>query len=131
MLATELPIANLNLFLIHQIEELLVCKMVRPIYFNRTIFLETVNPQGVGGMKAGACKLCKEPKDLCDSHYLPKGVYRSGRAEELKNPNPVVIENGQWKQLADQLRGYAKARLLVGGFDLILQSTQDPSNSQG
>jgi hypothetical protein len=57
-------------------------------------------------MQAGECKLCRQRKELCDSHYLPKSVYRSGRAEELKNPNPVVLANGQWKQAADQLRGY-------------------------
>jgi hypothetical protein len=57
-------------------------------------------------MQSGQCKLCGKSKELCDSHYLPKSVYRSGRAEELTNPNPVVIANGQWKQVADQLRGY-------------------------
>jgi hypothetical protein len=57
-------------------------------------------------MQLGECKLCLETKELCDSHYLPKSVYRSALAKELRNPNPVVIANGQWKQVSDQLRGY-------------------------
>jgi hypothetical protein len=61
---------------------------------------------GWENMQVDKCKLCLGTKELCDSHYLPKSIYRSGLAKELKNPNPVVIANGQWKQISDQLRGY-------------------------
>lgn len=56
-------------------------------------------------MQAAKCKLCLRTKKLRDSHYLPKSVYRSALAKQLKNPHPVVIANGQWKQVSDQLRG--------------------------
>src|SRR5438270_10626815 len=54
----------------------------------------------------GECKLCKLVRELCDSHYLPKRLYAFGRAEKLKNPNPVMSINGELKQISDQYRGY-------------------------
>ena len=57
-------------------------------------------------MEKGVCKLCLQLGDLRDSHYLPKRLYAFGRAEELKNPNPVVISDTGAKQISDQLRGY-------------------------
>lgn len=53
----------------------------------------------------GKCKLCGLLKELCDSHYLPKGMYKAVRAKELKNPNPVMGVNGKLKQVSDQYRG--------------------------
>jgi hypothetical protein len=52
------------------------------------------------------CKLCGEVKQLCDSHYLPKRLYRIARAPELKNPNPVMSVNGRLKQISDQYRDF-------------------------
>lgn len=54
----------------------------------------------------GTCKLCLYEKDLCDSHYLPKGMYRFARAPELKNPNPVMNVDGRLTQISDQFRDY-------------------------
>lgn len=42
-------------------------------------------------MPIGICKLCHLNKDLQDSHYLPRSIYKSNRAKQLKNQNPVVI----------------------------------------
>jgi hypothetical protein len=54
----------------------------------------------------GTCKLCLYEKELCDSHYLPKGMYRFARAPQLKNPNPIMNINGKLTQISDQFRGY-------------------------
>ena len=56
----------------------------------------------------GKCKLCGEERLLCDSHYLPKGLYKTAGASAtgLKNPNPVMNINGVLKQISDQYRGY-------------------------
>lgn len=54
----------------------------------------------------GTCKLCGYEKELCDSHYLPKGMYRFARAPELKNPNPVMSVDGVLTQISDQYRDY-------------------------
>jgi hypothetical protein len=55
----------------------------------------------------GKCKLCGEERLLCDSHYLPKGLYKTtgAGATGLKNPNPVMNINGVLKQISDQYRG--------------------------
>jgi hypothetical protein len=42
-------------------------------------------------MPLGTCKLCLQPKELQDSHYLPRSVYKSNRARELKNQNPIIF----------------------------------------
>jgi hypothetical protein len=56
----------------------------------------------------GKCRLCGEVRLLCDSHYLPKGLYRTTGAggSGLKNPNPVMNINGVLKQISDQYRGF-------------------------
>jgi len=54
----------------------------------------------------GKCKLCRRVKELCDSHYLPKSMYKSVQAKELKNSNPVMSVNGELKQVSDQYRGF-------------------------
>jgi hypothetical protein len=53
------------------------------------------------------CKLCGLMKELCDSHYLPKRLYGFLRAEQLKNPNPLMEVAGELKQVSVQYRGYA------------------------
>jgi hypothetical protein len=42
-------------------------------------------------MPTGVCKLCHLNKDLRDSHYLPRSTYKSNRARQLKNQNPVIV----------------------------------------
>src|SRR5580692_9463666 len=57
-------------------------------------------------MKRGRCELCHVAADLHDSHYLPKSGYKKMRANELKNPNPVVLSGGKAKQSSLQVRDY-------------------------
>jgi hypothetical protein len=52
------------------------------------------------------CKPCGLEKQLQDSHYLPKALYKLVRAEQLENPNPVMSVNGKLIQISDQFRGH-------------------------
>ncbi len=64
----------------------------------------------------GKCKLCGEEKQLCDSHYLPKRLYKMLNAPELGNPNPVMSINGELKQISAQYRGYVLCDTCEGLF---------------
>ena len=57
-------------------------------------------------MKFGRCELCKQMRDLHDSHYAPKGGYKKNRADQITNPNPVVFVNGKAKQTSSQIRDF-------------------------
>jgi hypothetical protein len=37
------------------------------------------------------CKLCKQDRELRESHYLPAVVFAQLRTEGEQNPNPVLI----------------------------------------
>lgn len=52
----------------------------------------------------GTCRLCRNIRELRDSHYLPAGVYRRLRGEVLKNPNPILITPDVAFQTSDQFR---------------------------
>ena len=41
----------------------------------------------------GLCALCREMRDLCDSHYLPKSVYRIiNKSHEPHDSSPVIVD---------------------------------------
>ncbi len=61
-------------------------------------------------MKRGTCKLCLLKKDLCDSHYMPRAMYKYNRATAIKNPNPVILSGAEAKQSSSQVRDYAVCR---------------------
>jgi hypothetical protein len=61
-------------------------------------------------MPIGVCKLCRQTKELQDSHYLPKGAYKANRAPALKNPSPVVLSNDEVLQSSAQLSDYMLCR---------------------
>lgn len=54
----------------------------------------------------GQCKLCLEIKDLQDSHYLSKGIYKRLREKDEKNPNPWLISSKTAFQTSRQLRSH-------------------------
>ena len=39
----------------------------------------------------GQCALCREHRELCDSHFMPKALYRLVRDKKAKNPHPYLI----------------------------------------
>jgi hypothetical protein len=69
------------------------------------MFVKSVDSRKLA-VQVRLCKLCLKTKELRDSHYLPKRLYAYTRAPEMKNPNPVVISQGELKQVSDQLRGH-------------------------
>ena len=63
------------------------------------------------------CALCHEVKPLCDSHFLPAGLYRLARTHESPNPHPVLITGGQWQKLSEQSRAFVLCRECETRFD--------------
>ncbi len=57
-------------------------------------------------MKFGKCELCKQMRNLHDSHYAPKGGYKRNRADQITNPHPVAFVNGKAKQTSKQVRDF-------------------------
>jgi hypothetical protein len=58
-------------------------------------------------VEKGTCRLCLlEAADLCDSHYIPRAMYKYNRAAELRTPHPVVLAGGKPKQGTAQIRDY-------------------------
>ena len=56
---------------------------------------------------SGKCALCLEEHPLCDSHLLPKSMYRLLRAPNLKNPNPVhIVRSGTAYATSKQISDY-------------------------
>ena len=52
------------------------------------------------------CLLCKEAKELRDSHLLPAGVLRLLRGDTLKNPNPYLMSPDHVGQTSSQAKQY-------------------------
>jgi hypothetical protein len=53
------------------------------------------------------CKLCKEDRELRESHYIPAAVYAQLRADGEQNPNPVLVSRrssvATSKQITDRV----------------------------
>lgn len=56
----------------------------------------------------GVCALCRRTRELRDSHFLPKALYRLARASGKQNPHPVRVTLSGSQQTAFQ----ARSRLL-------------------
>jgi hypothetical protein len=56
------------------------------------------------------CKLCKEERELQESHFLPAAVYAQLRGATQQNPNPVLISNRNSIATSRQITG----RVLCG-----------------
>jgi hypothetical protein len=54
--------------------------------------------------KRGICKLCLLEKDLQDSHFIGRAVYKKLMEPSIRNPQPVVITSDSFKQSPVQLR---------------------------
>jgi hypothetical protein len=54
--------------------------------------------------KRGTCKLCMLEKDLQDSHFIGKAVYKKLMEPFIRNPQPIVITSENLKQSPVQLR---------------------------
>jgi hypothetical protein len=72
------------------------------------------------------CYLCKDSAVLCDSHLIPKAMYRLCTAKGEKNPNPFVVTPEIHIQKSTQFRNYllcerCESRMRVGGEDWVLK----------
>lgn len=77
-------------------------------------------------MPLGKCNLCHANSELRDSHYLPRGGYKSTRSASLKNQNPVVIGSNKAKQSQAQVHEFkfcpvCEARFNDGGENWVLR----------
>jgi hypothetical protein len=64
---------------------------------------------GDGGttMHTGKCPLCtKDGKELQDSHFIGKAVYRRLKDPAFPNIQPVLLGTGTVRQSSDQIRGF-------------------------
>jgi hypothetical protein len=73
-----------------------------------------------------ACYLCKETALLCDSHLIPKAMYRLCMAKGEKNPNPFLVtprihiqKSAQWRDYL--LCEHCENRIRIGGEDWVLR----------
>jgi hypothetical protein len=57
-------------------------------------------------MPIGKCLLCHETKDLQDSHFIGKAVYRRLSEDSLTNPHPVLLGSGTMRQSSSQMRDH-------------------------
>jgi hypothetical protein len=59
-------------------------------------------------MPIGKCLLCHQTKELQDSHFIGKAVYRRLYEDSLKNGSPVLLgSGGTMRQSTNQMRDYA------------------------
>lgn len=56
------------------------------------------------------CKLCLEEKDLQKSHLIPAGAFKSLRARQSPNPNPLVVTTDWIGQSSEQAAAYVFCR---------------------
>lgn len=57
--------------------------------------------------KIGACALCHEHRELCESHFLPKGLYRLlVIVSKTANKQPVRVVSGDRRQTSRQATHY-------------------------
>src|SRR5262245_25404693 len=56
--------------------------------------------------KSGICGLCRQVRDLQDSHLLPSSLYKFMKEPSLKNPNPVILEPGVAVPSSREVRQY-------------------------
>jgi hypothetical protein len=51
------------------------------------------------------CKLCKQDRELRESHFLPAAVYAQLREDAQQNPNPVLITSRVSLTTSKQITG--------------------------
>jgi hypothetical protein len=57
-------------------------------------------------MPTGSCKLCKQLKPLIKSHWISAAIWKTLRAPNLANPNPVVANFEISEQTSRQMQDY-------------------------
>lgn len=57
-------------------------------------------------MPEGPCALCRNVRELRDSHYLPKAFYKRLRNPGEKNPNPILVTDAGKVATSKQVTDY-------------------------
>jgi hypothetical protein len=52
------------------------------------------------------CRLCSRTKELQQSHLIPRGVYKTLRASNDRNPNPLVVTDEASHSTSQQVQDY-------------------------
>ena len=69
------------------------------------------------GEHIGQCKLCRETKQLRDSHLLPRSLYKTLRAANAPNPNPIFLTSTRAGQTSKRLTDYVLCGRCEGLFN--------------
>ena len=70
-----------------------------------------------GSSYIGTCALCKQSAPLCDSHLIPKAVFRLLRRQSIQNKSPVIFGDGFSYQTDTQIADYLLCRSCENRFD--------------
>jgi hypothetical protein len=65
----------------------------------------------------GVCALCRNTRELLDSHFLPKALYRLLRANEKRNPHPARLTSSGRQQTAFQASSHLLCAECESRFD--------------
>jgi len=57
-------------------------------------------------MRNGICKLCLKMKELQESHFIPRAMYKYLRTTSERNPNPVVVDRTRTATTSKQVKDY-------------------------
>jgi hypothetical protein len=57
-------------------------------------------------MVLGKCRLCEKEKDLQDSHFFGKAIYKRLREPSLPDPRPIMFTDDLGKQSGTQIKDY-------------------------
>jgi hypothetical protein len=57
-------------------------------------------------MPVGKCRLCLEKKDLRNSHFISASILKTLRADDLPNPNPIVLTHEMAFSTSRPITGY-------------------------
>jgi hypothetical protein len=73
-----------------------------------------------------ACKLCQHERELQDSHFMPKALYKRARDDSRPNPHPLLFSATGERQTSRQARQYLLCRdceqlFHHGGEDWVLE----------
>ena len=61
-------------------------------------------------MPVGICKLCREERELQDSHLIPAAAFKSLQSRESSNPNPLIFTNTWISQKSEQVHAHTCCR---------------------
>jgi hypothetical protein len=67
-------------------------------------------------MPPGVCKLCRQEKDLQDSHLIPAAIIRRLREPSLDNPNPIIVTGKVAVQSPRPIKDYVLCNVCEGLF---------------